>query len=82
MGVKSTRRGERSVFQGGAKWFKPSGTLKKATTVPELAWDVSEKSAKLARERPPSRPKSPKMAEKLPKTDIFRGVTGGGHIDP
>ena len=79
MGVKSTRRGDRSVFQGDPRWFKPSGTLKKARTVPETAWDVSEKSAKLARERPPSSPKSAKMAEKWPKMAFFGGDWWGSN---
>ena len=79
MGVKSTRRGERSVFQGGPRWFKPSGTLKKARTVPEMAWDVSEKSAKLAHERAPSRPKSSKTAEKLPKMAFCGGYWWGSN---
>ena len=79
VGVKSTRRGDRSVFQGGPRWFKPSRTPKKARRVPELAWDVSEKSAKLARERPPSRPKSAKMAEKWPKMAFFGGDWWGSN---
>ncbi len=65
MGVKSTRRGDRSVFQGDPRWFKPSGTLKKARTVPKLASDVAGNLLI----GPVSGPK----VEKWPKMAIFGG---------
>ena len=73
MGVKSPRRGDRSVFQGHPRWSKPSGVLKKARPAPESARDGLRKSAMLAPKRAPSRRKSAKMAQKWPKMAFFGG---------